>query len=181
MRKHFIWLIIAAILLVTVSAGTTVALLTSSSNPVINTFTIGGVDITLTESTGQQYVMIPGVAIAKDPTVTVLANSETSWLFIKMEKTNDFDTFCTYAIQDGWLALEGQTDVYYQMVGKSPADQAFPVLKDNSVFVNDALTEEQLNAIVDRPSLSVTAYAVQSDGIATAADAWQALMERKEE
>lgn len=174
MRKSLIGLIIALALLLAVSVGVTVALLVASSKPVVNTFTVGGVDITLTETT-TEYKMTPGVTVAKDPTVTVLGNSENCWLFVKVEKENDFDTFCTYEIQDGWTALEGQAGVFYQMVEKSSANQPFPVLKNDSVLIRDTLTEEQLNGVTVNPTLTVTAYAAQIDGLATPAAAWQAL------
>ena len=174
MRKSLIGLIIALALLLAVSVGVTVALLVASSKPVVNTFTVGGVDITLTETT-TEYKMTPGVTVAKDPTVTVLGNSENCWLFVKVEKENDFDTFCTYEIQDGWTALEGQAGVFYLMVEKSSANQSFPVLKNNSVLIKDTLTEEQLNGVTVNPTLTVTAYAAQIDGLATPAAAWQAL------
>ena len=174
MRKSHIWLIIASVLLVAVSVGVTVALLVASSNPVVNTFTIGGVDITLTETT-TEYKLTPGAAVAKDPTVTVLGNSEKSWLFVKVEKEQAFDAYCTYEIRDGWTALEGHSGIYYQLVEKSSENQAFPVLKNNCVLVKDTLTEEQLNAITANPTLTVTAYAIQDDGLGTATAAWQAL------
>lgn len=174
MRKSHIWLIVAAALLLAVSIGVTVALLVSSSKPVINTFTIGGVDITLTETT-TEYKLTPGATVAKDPTVTVEANSERSWLFVKLEEQAEFKAYCTYRLQDGWTALEGQSGVYYQMVESASVNQVFPVLKDNSVLVRDTLSEEQLNAITVNPTLTVTAYAVQNDGLATPAAAWQAL------
>ena len=174
MRKSLIGLIIALALLLAVSVGVTVALLVASSKPVVNTFTVGGVDITLTETT-TEYKMTPGVTVAKDPTVTVLGNSENCWLFVTVEKENDFDTFCTYEIQDGWTALEGQAGVFYLMVEKSSANQSFPVLKNNSVLIKDTLTEEQLNGVTVNPTLTVTAYAAQIDGLATPAAAWQAL------
>lgn len=174
MRKSLVWLIVASALLLTIGVGVTVALLVASSNPVVNTFTVGGVDITLTE-TATEYKMTPGVTVAKDPTVTVLANSEKSWLFVKVEKENDFDTFCTYEIQDGWIALEGQAGVFYQMVETSSADQLFPVLKNNSIHIKDTVTEEQLNGVTVNPTLAVTAYAIQIDGLITPAAAWQAL------
>lgn len=174
MRKSLIWLIVASALLLTIGVGVTVALLVASSNPVVNTFTVGGVDITLTETT-TEYKMTPGVTVAKDPTVTVLANSENCWLFVKVEKENDFDTFCTYEIQDGWTALEGQTGVFYKTVEKSSANQLFPVLKNNSIHIKDSVTEEQLNGVTVNPTLTVTAYAAQIDGLATPAAAWQAL------
>ena len=174
MRKSHIWLIIMAVLLAVVGVGVTVALLVASSKPVVNTFTIGGVKITLTETT-TEYKLTPGATVAKDPTVTVLANSEKSWLFVKVEKEQDFDAYCTYELQDGWTALEGHSGIYYQLVEKSSENQAFPVLKNNCVLVKDTLTEEQLNAITANPTLTVTAYAIQDDGLGTATAAWQAL------
>ena len=175
MRKSLVWLIIALALLLAISVGVTVALLVASSKPVVNTFTVGGVDITLTESTGNGYKMTPGVTIAKDPTVTVLANSETSWLLVKVETAKDLETFCTYEIQDGWTALAEQEGVYYRKVENASFNQVFPVLKDNVVYVKDTVTEEQLNAVTENPTLTVTAYAAQCDGLATAQDAWRAL------
>jgi len=175
MRKSYIGLIVAAVLLITISAGVTVALLVSSSNTVVNTFTIGGVEISLKETTGDKYIMTPGVEVPKDPTITVLANSEDCWLFVKLEKENDFDTFCTYEIADGWKAFDGDATVFYRLVRKSHTDQAFMVLKNNRISVKDSLTEEQLDLVKDNPKLNFIAYAVQSDGVTTIEEAWQAL------
>lgn len=175
MRKSYVWLVIAAILLFTISAGVTVALLVSSSNTVVNTFTIGGVSISLGETTGDKYIMTPGVDVPKDPTVTVIANSESSWLFVKIEKENDFDLFCDYEIADGWSLLDGYDDVFYRMVDKSVSDQIFSILKSNCIHIKDTLTEERLNAVANNPTLKFTAYAAQKDGVASVEDAWKAL------
>lgn len=175
MRKSYIGLIVAAVLLITISAGVTVALLVSSSNTVVNTFTIGGVEISLKETTGDKYIMTPGVEVPKDPTITVVANSEDCWLFVKLEKENDFDTFCTYEIADGWQAFDGDVTVFYRQVRKSHADQAFMVLKNNRISVKDSLTEEQLDLVKENPKLNFIAYAVQCDGVTTIEEAWQAL------
>ena len=175
MRKRYISLIVGAVLLIAVSVGATYALLVTSSNAVVNTFTVGGVDITLTETTGDKYIMTPGVEVPKDPTITVLANSEDCWLFVKLEKENDFDTFCTYEIADGWKAFDGDATVFYRLVRKSHTDQAFMVLKNNRISVKDSLTEEQLDLVKDNPKLNFVAYAVQSDGVTTIEEAWQAL------
>ena len=50
MRKRYISLIVGAVLLIAVSVGATYALLVTSSNAVVNTFTVGGVDIKIGES-----------------------------------------------------------------------------------------------------------------------------------
>lgn len=180
MRKRYISLIVGAVLLIAVSVGATYALLVTSSNAVVNTFTVGGVDITLTETTGDKYIMAPGVTVVKDPSITVIANSESSWLFVKVEKENNFDVFCTYEIQDGWTALDGYDGVFYQKVEKSSSNQVFQVLKNNSIVVRVTVTEEELNAVSANPKLNFTAYAAQSDSLATAGDAWNALHQGKE-
>jgi hypothetical protein len=160
---------------VILSVEVTVAYLVSSSNTVENTFTVGAVSITLKETTGTEYKMIPGATVAKDPAVTVLANSEACWLFVKLEKTGAFDTFCTYAIGDGWTELAGHHGVYYRQVEHSSENQVFPVLKNDSILIRDTLTEELLNTVTENPTLKLTAYAVQSDGMETAHIAWQIL------
>ena len=122
--------------------------------------------------------MVPGNSITKDPKVTVLANSENAWLFVKLEKSANFDDFMTYEIAEGWTALDGVTGVYYRSVDKADADAAFDVIKDNTVNVKGEVTKEMLNALdangaSNYPTLTVTAYAVQRDSnITTAADAW---------
>lgn len=180
MRKRYISLIVGAVLLISVSVGATYALLVTSSNAVVNTFTVGGVDITLTETTGDEYIMAPGVTVIKDPSITVIANSESSWLFVKVEKENNFDAFCTYEIQDGWTALNGYDGVFYQKVEKSSSNQVFQVLKNNCIVVKATVTEEELNAVSANPKLNFTAYAAQSDSLATADNAWNALHQGKE-
>ena len=175
MRKSYAWLIISAILLFTIGVGVTVALLVSSSNTVVNTFTVGSIDISLRETTGDTYVMAPGVDIPKDPAVTVIANSESCWLFVKVEKENGFDRFCDYETADGWSSLGGYEGIFYRAVEKSGHAQVFSVLKNNCIQINENVTEEQLNALTSYPTLDFTAYAIQSDGFDNAHDAWEAL------
>lgn len=166
--------------------GGTVAWLIADTDPVVNTFTYGDINITLEETDADgdgnpdanEYPMVPGNAIEKDPKVTVLANSENAWLFVKLEKSANFDDFMTYEIADGWTALDGVTGVYYRTVNKATSDAEFIILKDNTVNVKGEVTKEMLNALdangaSNYPTLTVTAYAVQRDSnITTAADAW---------
>lgn len=175
MKKTYILLTIAAILLVILGAEVTVAYLVSSSNKVENTFTVGSVGITLTETTGTQYKLIPGATVAKDPTVTVIGGSESCWLFVQVEKIGDFDGFCSFEMDDGWAALAGHSGIYYRQVERSDQDTAFPVLKNNRILIHDSLTEELLNALAEYPTLKLTAYAAQSEGLETAHDAWHIL------
>lgn len=168
--------------------GGTVAWLIADTDPVVNTFTYGDINITLEETDTNKdgdddpntnnYTMVPGNPIEKDPKVTFKANSENAWLFVKLEKTANFDDFMTYEIEDGWTALDGVDGVYYRSVEKADTDAEFYVIKDNTVNVKGEVTKEMLNALdangaSDYPKLTVTAYAVQRDSnITTAADAW---------
>ena len=165
--------VLALVLVLGCALGGTVAWLVAKSDPVVNTFTYGDININLEETTGSSYKIIPGVDIAKDPKVTVKANSEACWLFVKVEETGTFvDGKVTYSVADGWTALTGQPGVYYREVGAVTADTDFYVLKDNVVKVSDTLTKEDIKDITARPTLTFTAYAVQKDGIADAATAW---------
>ncbi len=163
--------------------GGTVAWLITETEPVKNTFTYGDINLTLEETDSgdndgdpntNTYNMIPGSSISKDPKVTVKAGSEDAWVFVKLEKSADpsFDQFMEYQMEDGWIALEGVDGVYYREVEQSDSDTEFWVIKDNTVTVKDGITKAELNALTANPTLTVTAYAVQKDNVATAADAW---------
>lgn len=176
MKKRSVALLLAiAIVVVGVVAGT-LAWLTAKSDAVTNTFTTSDINIELTE-TERDYKMIPGYTIAKDPKVTVKANSEACYLFVKFEKSTNFDTYMTYDVADGWTALTGVDGVYYQKVNAMEADQAFEVLKGNQVTVLGTVTKAMMaEANESKPTLTFTAYASQRYKNAgnefTASEAW---------
>ena len=126
MKKKTLALVLALTLLVAGVVGGTLAWLTDRTAEVKNTFTVGDINIGLTETT-TDYKMVPGNTIAKDPTVTVKANSEACWLFVKVTKSENLDTFITYAIAEGWTALPGVDGVYYREVPASAADHVIHV------------------------------------------------------
>ena len=168
--------LLAVTLLIGCAIGGTVAWLTDKTTAVTNTFTYGNINITLDETTGSSYKIIPGVDITKDPKVTVKANSEACWLFVKVQEVGTFVADkVTYSIADGWTKLTGVTgvdNVYYCKVDATTADTDFAVLEGNKVTVSDTLTKEDIKNITTNPTLTFTAYAVQKDGIADAATAW---------
>ena len=57
-----------------------------------NTFTVGNVDITLTEPKWdvEKATLIPGREIAKDPTITVKETSQRAYTFLKVQLSEDF-------------------------------------------------------------------------------------------
>lgn len=169
-------ILLALVLAIGCAVGGTLAWLISKTAPVVNTFTYGDINIDLAETTGTDYKITPGVNISKDPKVTVKANSEACWLFVKVEEQGTFVADkVTYGIADGWRKCDGKgipKNVYYRAVGAVTDDTPFNVLKDNQVIVSDTLTKEDIKGITAKPTLTFTAYAVQKDGIDTAADAW---------
>ena len=170
------WISVAAIALVLCCAvGGTLAWLSTKTDPVVNTFTVGDINIKLSETTSG-YKMVPGNTIDKNPTVTVKAGSEACWLFVKVDESVNakFSDFMTYEMADGWTALTGETGVYYRTVSAANADSDFTVLKDNQVTVKSDVTKQMLNALTadTYPTLTFTAYAVQQDNITDVVTAW---------
>lgn len=170
--------LLALVLVVGCAVGGTIAWLTAKTDPVVNTFTYGKIKIELAETKpeNKQATIIPGVNISKDPKVTVKADSEACWLFVKVAEEGTFvANKVTYSIADGWTQGDGTvipTNVYYREVNAVTADTDFYVLKDNMVTVSEELTKAEVNSITTQPTLTFTAYAVQKDGIDTVADAW---------
>lgn len=183
MKKKITIAVVCAVLSCVCLIGTTFAWLVDKTEPVKNTFTVGNVDITLTETGAtlngsvyeNSFKMVPGNTITKDPKVTVVGGSEACWVFIKIEKSANFDTFMEYAVATGWTALADNDGVYYREVAASAADQPFAVLNGDKVTVKNTVTKGDMDGLNDAskyPTLTFTAYAVQRDNINTAADAW---------
>lgn len=172
-------LIAAIVLVIGCTAGGTVAWLVSKPDAIVNTFTIGDINATLTE-TKREFKIVPGVDIVKDPVATVKANSEDCYLFVQLTEANwPAFTFTEagstarkveYTVADGWTKLEN--GVYYRVVAKKDTDQHFDVLKGNRVTVSSTLTKQEANDIADTPKLTVAVYAVQKACIKTPNEAW---------
>lgn len=193
--------ILALVLVFGGVVGGTFAWLIAAPDPVVNTFTYGDIDITLEETdtdldgdddpNTNEYEMMPGQVITKDPVVTVKAGSEELWLFVKLEKSENFDTFMEYTVDGSWAALESVEGVYYRHITAeevAETDMAVHVLAGDAVTVKESVTKEMLNGLDENadgteaevkyyPTLTVTAYAVQYAGNATAADAWAKVTE----
>lgn len=173
--------LLALVLVFGCAVGGTFAWLTAKTDAVVNTFTYGDINIGLAETTGSGYKIVPGVNISKDPKVTVKAGSEACWLFVKVEEenwpafkeTDNTTAKIDYKIASDWTELAGVSGVYYREVGAVTADTSFEVIKDNVITVSENLTKAEVNTVVAlNPKLTFTAYAVQKDGVADAADAW---------
>ena len=187
-KKVFVTVLCAAALVVASVLGT-MAYLTSQTQQVKNTFTVGNVKITLDESkvdangkktnetttTGNSYKLIPGHTYDKNPTVHVDKNSEESWLFVKvvngisgLESTAEgYQSIAAQMEAKGWTVIDADNNVYAYNT---------KVTKGQDISVFDSFTIDA-NATVEgnaNKTITIEAYAIQADGFTTAADAWAA-------
>lgn len=183
--------VLSVILVMSLTVAGTLAYLQVKTEPVVNTFAPSNIDLVLVETTNT-YKMVPGVDIAKDPKVTVSGDVD-AYVFVKIEEagsvtvdnaTYTLDDFLAYAIADGWTVHEGQDDtndanngnetvVIYREVTASATSQTFSVLANDKVTTNDGVTKQMMNAYTDDSiKLTFTAYAIQKEGFATSAAAW---------
>lgn len=188
-KTKALMLVLCAVLLVTASVLGTMAYLTSTDQ-VVNTFTVGKVAITLDEAKvnpdgtavtpaervkENAYHLLPGHTYTKDPTVHVQANSEDSFIFVKVENgIARYEAGTTIAAQiaaNGWTPLEGVENVYYKAYTKSAEITDLPVF-GNFTIADRANAADSWNNFSAETKVTVTAYAVQQDGFASAAAAW---------
>lgn len=191
MKKKTLALLLALTLVLGVVAGGTIAWLTDTSDTVTNTFTTSDINVKLEETKGtgttateKSFQMVPGWTITKDPKAWVEAGSEDCYLFVKLEKSANFDTYLSYGVDTSegeWTKLGGVTDeVYYRVVeaDEMGTSHKFSVLKDDKVTVSGSVTKEMMNGLKaeDYPTLTVTAYASQlmknNTETFTALEAW---------
>lgn len=173
----------AVVLLLGCVTGGTLAWLTSTTGPVTNTFTVGDINIELTESEDLDLKMIPGYTITKDPKVTVKANSEACYLFVKIDESENLDDYIAYAVDTGWTKMTevaGVDNVWYiEITSNTTADTYYPILAagsitesnvtyswtDNQVLVKPTVTKEMMDALdkadAVQPTLTFQAAAVQ--------------------
>lgn len=175
MKVLGIVLCIAALIGTTVAA--TVAFLSMKTAPVQNTFTAGDIKITLEQANLlENQKMVPGTTFTADPVVTVSADSEDCYLFVKIEKTEDFDNYLEFTVAEGWSALAGENGVYYRVVTDGQKGTGLNVIASNTITAKADTTKDAYNKItsgeVDQPNLTLTAYAVQFAGMADVAEAW---------
>ena len=135
MKKKHIALLLTCVMLMGVAIGGTLAWLTDSTEDVTNVFTTSDINIELDETENLNLQMIPGWDIAKDPKVTVKANSEDCYVFVKIDKSANYSSYLKdYEVRTGWtkltdddatdaIAVAGENyDVYYRVVNKQASD-----------------------------------------------------------
>ena len=183
-----VFVMLALTMVVGCAVDGTVAWLVSESESSVSTFTLGDINIKLTEaeSESQPLKIIPGVDIKRSLKVTVEPNSEACWLFVKIGETNwphfqdaNGTAKVSYSVAggtSGWTPLSSYPGVYYREVSAEDAKTGVEYDVNGVVAVSEELTKAEVNSIASgtQPQLSFTAYAVQRDGIGDAATAWAA-------
>ena len=215
-KSKAILMALCAMLLVVASVMGTLAYLTDSKT-VTNTFTVGNVHIKLDEApvgengkkidgnrvAANEYHLLPGHEYDKDPMVTVLANSDKS--FVRMLVTVTFATpldknwvgtkldgiFTGYQI-DKWIR-NGDPSVTYTSDGTAIKSIAYEYRYYTAVadkidadkhvdnpleplFTNIVVPESYSNddiAALNGMEIKIVAQAIQADGFATADAAWE--------
>ena len=208
-RNKALLLTLCAVLLVAASVLGTMAYLTSTDE-VVNTFTVGNVKIKLDEAAANadgslvegaarvkanSYKLLPGHTYNKDPMVTVLNGSESSYIKMTVTFSNASQLDAIFApnganmtsIFNGydaanWLYKGNTKDAanntrtyefwYKETVAAPTADVALDALFD-SITVPGTITNAQL-ATIEGMTITVNAYAIQADGFDTAEAAWAA-------
>lgn len=170
--KKILVLSLAAVLLVAVSVGGTIAYLKAETEEVTNTFTPASVNVSLTETTGEEYQMIPKKEHTKDPTVSVAANPHgvPYYVFVKMTETNNPSAYLDYSVDSAWTALDATAypGVYYIDVTTGYTDaKSWGVLTGNKVTVKETLENSSFANMTSKdkyPSMTFQAWAIQQEG-----------------
>lgn len=178
-KSKALLLTLCAVLLVAASVLGTMAYLTSSAE-VKNTFTVGKVEIKLDETdvtnptgprvTANSYKLMPGTTYTKDPTVTVKAGSEESYVRMKVTFNNatDIIALCT----DPEFAEDGPTGVEnaYPLIRMVNFVEANAAKWDGIIPDNMVDTEEMLaNAkyfVYDKTTDTLTYYFYYNETVA---------------
>lgn len=87
MKKKLLATCLIIALAATAVIGGTLAYFTDTTEKQVNEFTVGNVDIDLTEPNWEEdgANLMPGASFAKDPTITVAENSQDCYAFLKLD------------------------------------------------------------------------------------------------
>lgn len=191
MKKKYSLIALAVVcaLLVAILVTPTISWLFSSTETVVNTFEGGKISAKIDEAkvdeeghimqdeprvTENHYKFLPGSVLDKDPTMTILKGSISSYAFVMVENTatiTDSDPaeyIFTLDISDSWLKVaekDGKTVYAYKNITAEATDDDIvldPVF--TKVTVSKDLTSADFDAAVEQ-NINVKAFAIQADNI----------------
>lgn len=163
---------LAAVMLI---GGGTFAYLKGETDPITNSFRTNQVQVSLEETTGNEYNIIPGTTQRKDPKVTV-NNTVDAYVFVEVADATE--GLVRYAIADGWMPLDGVPNVYYRLVSAIQDIKEFSVLKNDEVRYSKALENDDMTdssgSLKRDINLTFNAVAIQAEPFANAEEAYKA-------
>lgn len=163
---------LAAVMLI---GGGTFAYLKGETDPITNSFRTNQVQVSLEETTGNEYNIIPGTTQRKDPKVTV-NNTVDAYVFVEVADATE--GLVRYAIADGWIPLDGVPNVYYRLVSAAQDVKEFSVLANDEVRYSKALENHDMTdgsgSLKRGIDLSFNAVAIQAEPFANAEEAYKA-------
>ncbi len=163
---------LAAVMLI---GGGTFAYLKGETDPITNSFRTNQVQVSLEETTGNEYNIIPGTTQRKDPKVTV-NNTVDAYVFVEVADATE--GLVRYAIADGWMPLDGVPNVYYRLVSAAQDVKEFSVLANDEVRYSKALENHDMTdgsgSLKRDINLTFNAVAIQAEPFANAKEAYKA-------
>lgn len=157
----------------------------NEDNPLRNTVSNNKVLLTVSETTGSEYEIIPGTSQDKDPVIT-LENTVRSALFFRIEDDSNGIVDYNLNLADGWTIVPGQTNTYYRLVPAgeyitddqgeqvwvekgttTPLTNKYHIFADDKISYDKSITNaDTTNAdgsLKDDYTISFTAWAIQAD------------------
>lgn len=206
--EKVLMILLVAVVLIGCAVGGTIAYFTDKTETVTNTFTVGklfanpsedftlwehkavdedasgkkdGVfELTTEEVDKNEYTVLPGVNLPKDPTVDIVDLELNAYLYIKVDGM--LPDGMSYTITSDWEKLQGYAGIWVYKGSEatnkvihadSTAKKTFTVqiLTNNEIVVAPTFAYTDTNPI---NKLVFTAYAVQAPGFNSAEEAWAA-------
>lgn len=189
--KKTLTIVMAMVLVAAVAVTGTLAYMSTQSETVTNTFTFGNMTITLDESKvgndgkiipeGEEgagrtdkndYKVIPGATVDKDPTVHVEASSEKCYVYVSVQNNIVIgtDTVASYELGAGWTKIGEDTAThtivykYNDVVDASSGRQNLTPVFEKVTFDGAKITHENIDQITNK-TIVINAYAHQSENI----------------
>ncbi len=214
MNKKSLILAISLVLVMTCTIGVTVAYLQDTTDPVTNVFVAADfADLGLSETdpddeydgngATNDYLVVPGMDITKDPKVTFAPEADEdnlvgAYVFVKMDAagwtTTDNVAFTkqlgncadalSFSVDTYWTFLkkDGNSYIYYKAVAADKTINTQSIIANDKVTVSTAITEADLDtaseslSVITDGSLIFSAYAIQQLGFDDSPEAaWTAV------
>lgn len=190
-RTRIATIVVAAMLVAAMGVTGIMAYLMDTTDWVNNSIDLGsiavGEEFSLTETTGEDYTVIPGVDITKDPVVAVDATSETvdQYVFLRVSigdswswdanhyglsaDVGDVENALTASVNTQWMYLgpdgDAQDMVFYTVV-EAGSDFSMHALLNDVIHVSDEITEADVEASAGSMlyDMNFISYTIQEAG-----------------